>query len=175
MKKKRILLALLALALAVSVSLPAAMAYFTTNARASGTRTLELGGRTTIEENMAGWSKEITISAEEPSQPMWVRARAYADVATRLTYDAGSNWVHNSTDGWWYFTLPLANPAGEGTVTQTSMLKVTIDPIKVSEVGVVPDGFEVPVVYETVPVSYNENGELLPYNAPGVWAAAGNS
>lgn len=171
MKKKRILLALLALALAVSVSLPAAMAYFTTNARANGTRTLQLGGSTTIEENMAEWVKEITVSAKEDSQPMWVRVSAipYGDLA--LDYIPGDGWISGG-DGWYYYTTPLANPAdGSSAVLKTTLLQIRVDHIKVDEVGMIPEDFDVPVVCESAPVLYSEEGGRLAYNDPMVWTA----
>lgn len=169
MKKRRILLALLALALAVSVSLPAAMAYFTTNARATGSLPLELGGGTNIEEVMAEWQKQITISANEDSMPMWVRARAYAPDGVGLRYFTGEGWTAGD-DGWYYYTIPLANPVLDGTAGATSILTVAISPFKVEEAGTVPDGFEVPVLYESAPVLYNEDGERLACNDKEVWS-----
>lgn len=166
MKNKRILLALLALALAVATVLPAAMAYFTTNAQATGSRPLKLGGSTTIEEKMAGWVKEITISANADSQPMWVRARAYPEALASITGEGG--WV-DGKDGWWYFTTPLANPQTGDAKTQTTVLKAEVIPVKVEEVGQIPDGFDVTVVYESAPVLYGTDGERLPYQ--DAWSA----
>lgn len=170
MKKRRILLALLALALAVSVSIPAAMAYFTTNARAYGSVQIPLGGTTTIEETMGEWSKTLTISADPDSQPMWVRARAYAPDGVALNYTPGEGWTKDGD--WYYYTTPLASvtPAPAGTVSKTTTLVVAIDPIKVDEVGLVPDGFEVPVIYESAPVLYDENGVRLACNDSKVWS-----
>lgn len=165
MKNKRILLALLALALAVTTVLPAAMAYFTTNARATGTRPLKLGGSTTITETMAEWTKEVTISAEENSQPMWVRARAYPEALASIT--GGEGWV-DGTDGWWYFTTPLANPQTGDAQIKTTVLKAEVKPVKVEEVGQIPDGFDVTVVYESAPVLYGEDGARL--NFKDAWS-----
>lgn len=166
MKNKRILLALLALALAVTTALPAAMAYFTTNAQATGSRPLKLGGTTTIEESMAGWVKEITISADENSQPMWVRARAYPAALASITGEEG--WI-DGQDGWWYFTTPLANPQTGDAQTQTTVLKAEVKPVKVDEVGQIPDGFDVTVIYESAPVLYGEDGKRL--DCKDVWSA----
>lgn len=174
MKKRRILLALLALALALTTALPAAMAYFTTNARANGTRTLELGGTTTIEEIMAGWQKQVTISADDDSQPMWVRARAYPmDRVSNIESEIEGAWVYGGDkDGWWYFTTPLANPAEDGvSMAATSKLLVTVDPVKVDEVGQIPDGFDVTVVYESAPVLYDTDGTRLDYTNAKVWSS----
>lgn len=177
MKNKRILLALLALALAATTVLPAAMAYFTTNARATGSRQLKLGGTTTITETMAEWTKQVTISADTGSQPMWVRARAYpAELVDSILAETADDW-ESSEDGWWYFTTPLAKPADNeaaipGTVTDTSRLLVKIEPVKVDEVGQIPDAFDVVVVYESAPVLYGEDGERLDCKDKKVWEAA---
>ena len=167
MKNKRILLALLALALAATTVLPAAMAYFTTNARATGTRTLELGGRTTVEEKMEGWVKQLTVSADPDSQPMWVRARAYPDTTDIVV--SGDGWEKQGD--WYYFTTPLANPDTEGTQLSTSELQVKITPPTVVS-GQTPDAFDVVVVYESAPVLYGEDGERLDCKDPDVWKAA---
>lgn len=170
MKNKRILLALLALALAVTTALPAAMAYFTTNAQATGSRALKLGGTTTIEETMAEWTKEVTISADDNSQPMWVRARAYSTQTLVIVAEAEGDWAAGG-DGWYYFTTPLAKPAdGKTAVEKTTQLLVRIDPIKVSGPNEIPDGFDVTVVYESAPVIYKDDGTQYGCMDKDVWS-----
>lgn len=169
MKNKRILLALLALALAATTALPAAMAYFTTNARATGTRTLELGGRTTIEEEMEGWVKQLTVSADPDSQPMWVRARAYSGASGQYTYIPGDGWEQRGD--WYYFTTPLANPPTEGTLVSTSKLEVEVTPPPLGG-DQTPDAFDVVIVYESAPVLYGTDGQRLSCDHPDVWKAA---
>lgn len=163
MKKSRTLLAFLALALAVATVLPGTWAYFTANTSAGGGRTMHFQNETEITEgfNEGEWKKEITITASSGTQPVYVRARAYSTYD--LTY-AGNGWKVQdgkpaSDDGWCYYETPLANFDGAPTWTKTQaeLLTVQIN-IKDLEPGVVPEDFDVVVVYETTPVTYDENG-----------------
>lgn len=168
MKKSRIWLAFLALALAVTTVLPGTWAYFTANARAGGGRTVRLQNETEIEESFSfgDWEKKVTITAAEGTQPVWVRARAYS--AYGLDYATeGTGWSLDQNDGWYYFNTPLANPVDadgkpveppQWTTTEADVLRVHVQ-VKDLEPGEVPEDFDVVVVYETTPVTYNEQGE----------------
>ena len=166
MKKRRILLALLAMALSAVTALPAATAYFTPSTSALGGRTLWLGGGAGIEETYGEWQKTAVISAVAPSQPLYVRARAYSKFP--LSYK-GDGWTDGG-DGWWYYEMPLANYQGQPDSLQKSAgpLIICIEEVRLA-LNEKPAGFEVPVVYETAPVQYNENGERLPCTDPAIW------
>lgn len=175
MKNKRVLLALLALCLAVTAVTGSAWAYFTTNTEAVGTKTLQLGSHTTIEEAMAGqWTKQVTITAQANCQPLYVRARAYVIADYPLTY-AGEGWTLAS-DGWCYYSGQLANPAAENggpkdTAVESNVLSISFntDPTKY------PEEFDVPVVYETAPVKYGTDGAAMsPTAANAEGATVGN-
>lgn len=179
MKKSRTLLAFLALALAVATVLPGTWAYFTANTSAGGGRTMHFQNETDIEESFsfADWNKQITITAEPGTQPVWVRARAYSAYGLDYTTE-DTGWYLNDADDWYYFNKALANPvdaegnavaAPDWTATQTDALLVHVGVANV-ETGKVPEGFDVPVVYETTPVTYNEDGSYkLPTDA-SVWS-----
>ena len=171
MKKRRILLALLALALAVTTVLPAAMAYFSTNARTDGHLTLKLGGTTTIDETFANMVKTVTIAATGEAQPMWVRARAYVAAPFTVTYEASEGWTVDD-DGWYYYEKPLASytsPLPDWLTDEADPLKVTIHAEGI-EPEDLPEGFEVPVVYQTTPVQYNEDGTPKEMTTEALWS-----
>ncbi len=161
MKKRRFLLAVLALALAVTAALPSAWAYFTANTTAGGGRTVRLGDRTEITETFANWKKSLVITAEPVTQPLHLRARAYSTY--ELQY-SGADWTQGG-DGWWYYNYALANPGDDvaeeaqpaWTRRQSSPLEITIRVEGVPQ-GTVPEDFDVTVVYETIPVTYHADG-----------------
>ena len=185
MKKRHTLLAVLALVLVAATALPAALAYFTANTQASGGRTIELGGRTSITEEMKGWTKSIQITCEPVSQPMYVRARAFSTnenvnvdgndlVAHTLTYE-GANWTDGG-DGWYYYNLPLANlgegqNAPDGMTAQTEQLNIGIASPATAPSGKEAEDFDVVVVYETAPVQYNTDGTMIDKTNPAIWNA----
>ena len=157
---KRVLWSLLALCLALTVCVGGALAYFTTNTQASGGRTVRSQTHTTIEESYADWVKHVQVRCQPVSVPMYVRARGYAASAYPLRY-SGEGWEVRD-DGYCYFATPLANAGPDasqpaGTVVETTVLDVTIDGVQTDGAETAP--FDVVVIYETVPVQYNENGE----------------
>lgn len=181
MKKRHTLLAVLALVLAAATVLTAALAYFTANTRASGGRTLQLGGKTEIKEEMDGWTKSIQISCDPVSQPMYVRARAFStaenidseNIAAHTLAYSGANWTDGG-DGWYYYNIPLANLGGEkpvpdGMTSQTEQLDISIAPPKTAPAGKENEEFDVVVVYETAPVQYNADGTPLGNTDPVIW------
>jgi len=153
MRRKRIILmaeaAAFALA-AVLVAMPqveSADAYFTTYTGAAGGRTLNVGSQPDIEEEFSSWTKTLTVSNAEGSQPVYVRARGFAGGEYSLVYlDETGSWTAGE-DGFYYYNSILN--AGE----ETSPLEVGI--------GGIPEGegsFNVAVVYECTPVQYQADG-----------------
>lgn len=163
MKKRHALLVLLALTLAVLTALPPALAYFTANARASGGRTVQLGRKTEITEEFADWKKTVRIAANAVTRPCYVRVRAYSIADVPLTY-GGAGWTDGG-DGWWYCDTPIAN-GGEGaqdpawTTQETAPLVIEIH-IKNVAPEQLPEELDVPVVYETTPVTYRADGSRV--------------
>ncbi len=147
-KSKWILPALLAASLVIAASIPSAMAYFTTYTEASGVLPLDLGNETTIEEpTVTDWTKHVVVTNTGDAD-VFIRARAFAASAYKLTY-SGTGWSDGG-DGYWYYADPIA-PAGE---TQELLIAIGDIPTEVAE----GDEFNVAVVYESVPVRYDENG-----------------
>ena len=159
MTKKKLVLALLAVCLITVTAVVPAMAYFTAHKTAQGTLPVQLGAKTTINEQVDGFTKVVTIANDENSgESVWVRARAYAPATfngnkVSLAY-SGEGWKEGEK-GWYYFEKPLA--PGEKTDKDPLTVKIEGVPKSAAE----GDTLHVAVVYESVKVLYDENGEAL--------------
>ncbi len=150
-KKVSLILCGLALLLTVAASLRGAQAYFTANAWAKGGKPIHLGYEERIREEFSSWTKHVTITAEPDSEPVFVRARAYADETVNLTVqDEAGNWTLNEEDGWWYYGPILRAEEATGEL----LVKITDLP-KDAEPGT---DFNVIIVYECTRVLYQADG-----------------
>jgi hypothetical protein len=93
--------------------------------------------------------KLLTVK-NDGGPPMYVRARAYAPDGMTLTY-SGDGW-YDGGDGWYYYA-----PAVD-TDENTAVLRVKIGniPAEATEGEV----FNVPLIYETTPAQYAEDGTM---------------
>lgn len=157
MKKRNLILAGIAAGMILTASVPSALAYFTTYVSAKGLKDVVLGDRTTLEEpEPTNWTKQITITADADSEPVYVRANAFAPDDYTLTF-SGEGWSQGE-GGWYYFSTPISKGAKANT------LNVTIGSKKEGgfdkeDIGT---NFNVIVVYEYTPVLYRED-TLEPY------------
>lgn len=149
MKRIRYYLAFFALAGVMTAGIGRAWAYFTTYAEAQGSIAIELGDETEIEERFSGWVKHVTVTSEEGSEPVYIRAKAFGGGRYSLTY-SGEGWSEG-TDGYYYYDGMV--PGGG----KTTELSVSIGNIPEEELK---DNltFNVIVIYESTPVMYNEDG-----------------
>ena len=153
MKRKHLILALLAIVLVLGAAIGPAMAYFSTYTTASGRVPIELGDETEIEERWLDWTKQIAITNQK-GQPVFVRARAYSGMTYPATTDATEDWYRDGD--WWYYRYPVA--AGD-TATGLSV-HVNKVPAGMGE-GYEPaigENFNVVIIYESTPVQYREDG-----------------
>lgn len=149
MKKAKYLLTLLAAGTILTAGIGQAMAYFTTYVEAEGNFTIRLGDETKIVEKFENWVKELKVSNEEGSEPVFVRAKAfYAPDTLTLEY-SGDGWSLGE-DSYYYYNVPVN--AGEATES----LKVAINNIPTDVAK--GDVFNVIVIYESTPVLYHEDG-----------------
>jgi len=152
MKKQTIILAAASAAvLLVAASAKPAFAYFTKSVSASGQQTLDLGYSQELIETYDDGVKNVVITNTD-DMPVYVRVTAFAPESYNLEYSGDANWTPGS-DGYYYYALPL-DPASDAYDTDsTTTLDITIR---------IPEGstesFDVVVVYEAVPVSYDEDG-----------------
>lgn len=149
MRKKigNALLAFVAGAMVLTVNVGSADAYFTTYVEAQGGAVVHLGDETNIWEEVSGWIKHLTVANKEGSDPVYIRAKAFCGSQYDLTY-TGSNWVAVG-DGFY-----LYNSIVEGGQVTTE-LTITVDAKEKK------NSFDVVVIYESIPVQYDENGEIL--------------
>ena len=165
MKKNKLLLTALAVILAMSVMVAPALAYFTAHTEVTGSINLDLGSKTTIDEKVYDWGKEIVVSNKGP-ESCYVRVQAFS--SERLTVTPDGDWTDGG-DGWWYYN-GVVDAGGS-----TSTLSVAIKDKKESEIinGQIAD---VAIVYESMKVVYNEAGKPDPADPTdaSIWTTKGN-
>ncbi len=153
MKRRQILLTVLAVALVLSVSIGGAWAYLTARTSAKGGITVNAGPTTDITEpDVSSWVKHVVITNDEDSSPVFVRARGYAGQLYTLTY-SGDGWTDGG-DGWWYCDEAV-EPGGSTPELLVTIGGAPADP----ENG---QSFNVAVLYEATPAVYDASGEPAP-------------
>lgn len=163
MKKKSMILLALIVVMVMGAGIGSAWAYFTTYAEAEGGYIVKLGDTTTLEENVVNLHKAVSITSEPTSEPVWIRVKAYYAEGDLHINEEGSEsysakWSLGN-DGWWYYSDVVT--AGE----TTEVLDVSIEGVEVAEDDILNpskvEDFDVIVVYESIPVEYDENGDPL--------------
>lgn len=145
--KKSLCLAGAALLLAGSVTAGSAMAYFTTNATASGSAQVSLGfTQTEPNETFGEKSKHITI-ANTGERDCFVRVKVFAGEAYQSGLSIEGKGWELGEDGYYYYKAVV--PAGTSTPDE---LVVTIDTMGSEQ------DFNVIVVQESTPVLYDASG-----------------
>lgn len=145
---KNILLISFAVIFIAAAGIGEAWSYFTTYASAKGGYAINLSFETEIHESFKDWTKIIEIKSKEDSMPVYVRARAYCGRGYELEY-TGTDWEEHD-DGYYYYKEILYG--GETTTPlNVKILNIPENP----EDG---DDFEVVVVYESIPVKYDKDG-----------------
>ena len=165
MKQKSWILSLLALVLIACAMVQPALAYFTANTQADGAIPLYFERKTTIEEEVDGLHKAVTITntgGDNPAHavPVWVRARAYVGQEYLQYLEvSGTGWSQGD-DGWWYYAAPVA-VGDAAAVLHVALVDMPVDngvEHKFKDVNVA-------VVYESITTYYNEDGTFRPYTA----------
>lgn len=162
MKRTPIALAIVAVMLVLGMSIGSVWSYFTDTTTVEGTLPLSVQPTThIIEENDPG-TKTIRIQNTSQVTPVWVRVRVYAPA--KLGANAsGEKWSGVITD-WYDYGEPV--PAG----AETEPLKVTFalpggyDAVKNVDGAQTGDEVNVVVLYQSLPVSYDAEGNPVPAN-----------
>lgn len=151
LKNKTFWLAVVASGLCLSVSVPSAMAYFTTYVQAEGGYEITLGSETEIHEDVKDMTKEISLTNTGETD-CYVRVKVFSGSQIDITYtsalDGNGNayWTKND-DGYWYYSEILkVNSSSE-------ILKAKIEMDEDFK-----ESFNVIVVQECTPVQYHEDG-----------------
>lgn len=148
MKQAHKLLVLVALVLALTTMLPTALAYFTTNATATGSKNVAVSTGSTITEDIVDHSKIVTIT-NNGTQAVYVRAQCFAIDQLAPNFDKNkAEWV---ADGAWFYH---GDPVEPGKSVTFEVVLNNPDPMS-DEL----DQFDVTIVYETTPVRYNSSNQ----------------
>lgn len=150
MKKKSVIFAAIAVVLVLAANLPLAWGYFSTYTEARGGILIQPRKvETEIEEpEVTNWAKHVVITNSEDGSPMYIRAKAFGGSEYDLTYESDGSWVPGD-DGFYYYNNVLDGG------NETSELLVKINNRPADEKG---QEFNVVVIYESVPVRYDESG-----------------
>ena len=165
MKKRTVILTVLAFAMIISASIQPAIAYFTTYTSALGGHKIILGNTTTITETFSQFVKHIVIHSDEDSEPVYIRAKVFY-IGPYTIEIGGTGWSGPDSDNYYYYG-DIVNGGGE-----TTELTVAITGIPGQEEGSTEEpedgeNFNVIVVYESVPVQYKGTD---PVPAVDLWA-----
>ena len=163
MKRKNLILAVLAIVLVLCASIGAASAYFTTYADAKGGHEVHMKDESKIDEEVVGNVKQVTISnVADPgtmpgTYPVFVRARVFAGNDVNVV-TAGENW--EARGGYYYYLKPIYSALEDASTeeSQTKTLNITVTPKENSTVRP-GDPIDVLVTYESVPAVFTANGD----------------
>lgn len=143
--RKRILLFAVTLIMVLAaMSVPASLAYFSDQSKASGDKDVKLGWETVLHEDVKDNNKHITIENKGDTNVI-VRVAVFA--ADFATVDPGDDW--QLKDGWYYYKKILK--AGE----RTPELFVEVKAEESSQAD-----FNIIVVHESSRVVYSDNNTL---------------
>jgi hypothetical protein len=151
LKNKTFWLATIAVVLCASVSVPSAMAYFTTYVKAEGGYEITLGDETEIEEDVKDMTKSISIKNTGETD-CYVRVKVFCGSELNITYsgavdDSGNQYWTLDDDGYWYYKDILK--VGSSSEVLNAKINLPED---------YKDKFNVVVVQECTPVLYKEDG-----------------
>jgi hypothetical protein len=158
MKKRTLLLAVLAVVLVLSSGIGSAIAYFTTYATARGGYVIHLGDRTEIEEQWDQGQKIVRISnvaqpgTENGQYPVFVRARAFYDSELTVSYSSDPEGAWQEDGAYWYYQTALYTGDTSGSLKIRVLAKEN-EKIRPGETA------DVIVVYESVPAVFTAEGK----------------
>lgn len=162
MKRNYLVLSLLALVLVLGLSVGNAWSYFTDSTWAEGSVSLKKP-TTTITEIVENKQKKLTITNNRESVPVWVRARAFVPAAfvDEDSNTSGNGWSAGGLEEWHEYSEPLAPGASTDELIVTFSFP---EPYSETNTGGVREGdeYNIVVIYECLPVSYDADGNPLP-------------
>lgn len=146
MKLNKTILAAIAVVLPLSTGIGSALSYFTANAESQGRLGVEVGPpQTEIRETFGDWTKHVTIT-NTGEIPVYVRVGAFSGSQYPLSYVLNGSWI---SDGSYYVYNQILNPGDT-----TTALDIKISGVEETE----KDNFNVVVIYERTPVTYDAEG-----------------
>ena len=167
MKNDKVIISLVIVVLITIVSVPSALAYFSTYTQTKGTKTLSFNYDTKLEESIDNNNKTISVTAT--GDPVFVRVRYYA-VSDKMTVEADpaslvvggeTVWVKNDDDDYYYYTKPIDGKGIGEKKTSNLILKVTTAADVEFAIG---DVEHVIVIYEAIPAKYGVTYDNADWN-----------
>ncbi|MBR3318507.1 MAG: SipW-dependent-type signal peptide-containing protein [Atopobiaceae bacterium] len=162
MKRKQWVVTTLAVMLVLGMGVGTAWSYFTDSTWAEGSVPISVKPTTTITEENTPETKTIRIRNTGELTPVWVRARVYA--AAELNPNASGNSWSGPIDSWYNYEEVLE--VGEETepLTVKFELKHVYDETENPEGAHDGEETNIVVVYETVPVTFDAEGNPMDAN-----------
>ena len=160
MKKKHLVLAVLAIVLVLCSSIGAAVAYFTTYSDARGGYVIHLGHKTTIKESVEGSTKTIQIAnvadpaSDAGKYPLFIRVKVFAGTDCEIDETKTSDGWLKAEDAYYYQDVLYAGDGEETGLTTPLSIKVKA----ASDTVEAGDVIDVIVVYESVPAVFTPDG-----------------
>ena len=144
MKKRHIIIGVLAVLLVFCSTIGESLAYFSTYATARGGYTIK--SEPDIHEEFTQKNKAITITNKVGASPVFVRVKVFNGSEFKMEYGLGENWsVKNYDgveDGYFYYTQAL--DGGQATTVLNATIKEIPERLKDK------DEFNIVVIYESV-------------------------
>lgn len=149
MKKRQLVLFVLAITLVLCSTIGTSFAYFTTYVTAKGGYVIKASP--TITEPVIDKAKNITITNSADASPIFVRVKVLCgeEFVDALTV-SGDGWSYDETDQYYYYGSPLNG----GESTQVLFAKIGNLPERIVD----NEDFNIVVVYESVLAVYNSTG-----------------
>lgn len=146
-----------AVTLTASLSVGSALAYFTTYCTAEGAYTMKMGfPDTDLEEHVDEEGKHIWVE-NTGEYEAFVRVKVFAPENLNVSFNPSNGWEYHMDDDYWYYS-PVLQADGKTTELLVSYT-FPVDEAPNDEIDTRPDEFNIVVIYESVPVLYNENGD----------------
>ena len=161
---KRYLVLLVCLVLCISVAgISRSSAYFTTYTKAIGGRhVVAKDTRTVPEETPEDYGKKKVVAVSNTGEvPCWARVKVIHASQLDVDIDVGEGW--SERNGYYYYGRILQ--PGEKTADNITV-SVTADKEKIAT------DFNVVVITESIPVTYNEDGSVYAPTSDSDWELA---
>lgn len=155
MNKRKKYLIIVMVIMTLLLSIPSALAYFSTYTREQGTALIHLREQTKIKEEKIDGGKHVSIVAMEGSDPVYVRVRAFAvEDIMKLLDHKGNGWTK---EGDWYVYDKVLHAGEEASIDILFKAEgLTAEQKEALE------GFNVVVVYEFIPATSDLEGNFYP-------------
>lgn len=153
------LIIMISIVLLAIVTVPSALAYFYTYAQTEGTVKVSLSDGSKIKEDFKNQEKQITIVAEDNSDPVFVRVKYIAPSGTVESVTLNDGWV-NGSDGYYYYTTPIDGKEGGLPASTATTLNIKIEYPADAEKG---DSFSVIVLHEMTPALFSQTEPSAEY------------